>query len=502
MIVAAALAMAVAACHRPGPRLPRREIRLHLEAEPAHLNPLLSGDALSVKVTLGDVYEPLVTFSREGHVIPILAETWQRTDGDREWTFSLRKGVTWHDGAPLVVADVLFTFALLAPDKAPTPLSADFDDIESVEPLGSRGVRVRFRGFRVGRDRTLARVPILPAHVFRAAPAEALASHPQSRAPVGTGPFQLEGQVPGREIRLRRFSRYWGPAPRVDHVIYRIIPDRTQAVAQLEAGLIDMVAQVPAGEAEELARGGKLALLAYDAPTFLAVTWNCRKGPLADARARRALTQLLDRETIVREIFQGRARVQSGPWAPSDPSNDTRIAPWPHDPTAARKLLEEAGALPLSVRILYPQSSVKVERLATIWQEDARQVGVILILEPAPFDVVVKRAQAGDFDGVALSWLAEHEQDFFHKLHSSVVGEGNDAGIRDAEMDRLLEAVRTTPDPNARSHLARKLHARLHELQPMTIVVGDMRTALVSRRLRGVTPDGIFLPARHMFLSE
>lgn len=505
----------VVACHRP--RTPPGEVRLHLEAEPAHLNPLLGGDHLAMRVTLGDVYEPLWELDEAGRPRPVLAREWSAADDGREWTFTLREGVVWHDARPMSSDDVAFTFGLLAPGGLATPLASDFDDLTEVSALDGLTVHLRFGESRPGREAAIARVPILPRHVFGGA-ARTLAEHPASRAPIGTGPFRFVAWQRGREIRLERFERYWrrthedGGGAAVERVVYRIVPDRAQAIAQLRAGALDLLSHVPTADAEALARGGPFRSIAYDAPTFTAVTWNCRRGALGDPRVRRALTMLLDREAVVREIFRGKARVQSGPWPPGDPASDPEVMPWPFDPGRARALLDEARATGLRVTLSYPQGSTAVERVATLWREDARAAGVTIVLEPVPFDALLARGAAGDFDALVLSWAGVPGQDFFANFHSTQTpaserggaGGQNWGGFSDGIVDALLEALRRTRDAPRRIELMRRLHRRLHELEPITIVMGDVRTAIVSRRLRGVRlgPHDIGAAVRLMSIVE
>ena len=482
----AAVVLLLVACGSPAPV---GEVRLHLEAEPAHLNPLLGGDALGIRIALGDVVEPLWRVAEDGTLEPVLATSFTRSADDREWTFAIRQGVHWHDGRPLVVEDVMATLRRLLPGAPPTTLSADFDDLLAVEAVDARTVRLRFGGFRLGREESLARVPILPAHA---------ADEATLRAPIGTGPFAFDGWEPGREIRLRRFPDYWGRAPRVERVVYRIVPDRAQALAQLRAGQLDLLATATSAE---LADPGAARTMPYSLRSFSAVTWNTRRAPLGDARVRRALGHLVDRETIAREVMEGRARLQSGPWPPGDPAADPDVPPLAFDPAGARALLEAAGTPAPRVSIVYPATSRQTERVLTIWQADAARAGVTIALEPLPFAEVLRRAESGEFDGIAMSWIATREHDFFDTFHSSQTAARNHGAFADDEVDRLLEEIRGTIDAKGRAALEHRLHRRLAELQPMTILFGDVRAALVSPRLQGVVMGGFGAPARRMELA-
>ncbi len=471
------------ACGRAVP--PAREARLHLESEPPHLNPLLAGDALAVRVTLGDVYEPLWSVDpATDALVPALAETWWRSPDDRRWIVTLRGGVVWHDGHPFSADDVVSTWRLLR-DGAPSPLAADFDDAE-VTARDPRTVEFHFGRFRVGRDRNVARIPILPAHLLRATPPADLLSHPISRAPVGTGPFAFEAWDAGEAIRLRRWPRWWGPAPAVDRLVWRIVPDRDQALAQLQAGRLDAIFQVRAADAAALA-GDRFEVVEVDAQSFTAVTWNCRREPLSRPEVRRALTMLLDRDTVIREIYKGRARPISGPWVPIAPAYDPLIAPLPFDPDAASALLAAARVLAPRVTILIPAESRSVERITSIWQDDAGRAGVAMVVEAVPWAELLRRARAGDFDGVVHSWTTAPEQDFFQHFHTGQ--SENHGAISDPELDRLLETIQITDQRAPRLALEHQLHRRLHDLQPLTFISSDVRTAVLSRRLDSFLRD-------------
>jgi ABC-type transport system substrate-binding protein len=515
LVVAAATAAAgaAAACksgHAPAPPPPGAPdaapapvtLRIHLGAEPPHLNPLLSSDFTITQVALGDVYEPLYRLAGDGATVePILAERVDVSADEREWTFTLREGARWHDGRPLSAADVVYTLRLLAPGGAPAVIAADFDDVEAVTAVDARTVRVRFRGFRLGRRESFALVPVLPEHVFAATPAAELFAAPATRAPVGTGPYAFDAWEPGRELRLRRATTWRGPRPPADTVVYRVIGDRAQALAQLRAGELDLLLAVAPGPLlDEAAADARLRLVPYDFPYYLAARWSCRKGPLADARVRRALTMSLDRDAVVGKLLAGRGRVASAPWEPDDAAYDAAVTPWPFDPEGARRLLAEAGhPRGVTVRLLVPRGSATLERIATVWREDAARAGITLEIVPDP--AVIDRARSGAFEGAAYGWTTGPEQDLYHHFHSSQIGADNYGGCADAEVDRLLEAIRATPDAAARRALEHRLHARLHELEWVTVISVDVRTAVVGPRLAGVRPGTHGAPVRDMTVA-
>jgi len=497
------LLLALVACrgNRPAAADDALELRIHLPAEPAHLNPLLLSDTLITQVALGDVYEPLFTLDAHGAIVPVLAEHVEVSPDQAHFTFTLREGVRWHDGKPFGADDVVYTLRLLAPGGAPAVLAADFDDLRDVHATDKRTVTLDLGGFRLGRLESLALVPMLPAHVFAASRPADMLTHPATRAPIGTGPYAFVSWQSAHDIQLRRARTWRGPPPAAERIVYRIVPDRAQALAQLDSGDLHLLLALPAGPLlDEAAADQRVTLYPYEFPYYIAARWNCRgNGPLADARVRRALTMLLDRPTIVGTILGGRGRVASAPWQPDDAAYDGSVTPWPFDPDAARALLAEAGVPRLSVALLVPAGSATLGRVATIWQEDARRAGITLdVVEDA---AVMERARRGDFEGFAYGWTTGVEQDLYHHFHSSQAGADNYGACADAELDRLLAAVRTTPEHGARVELEHQLHRRLHELELVTVISVDVRTAVASKRLAGVHPGAHGTPARELSLT-
>ncbi|RMH40092.1 MAG: hypothetical protein D6689_14870 [Deltaproteobacteria bacterium] len=479
---------------------PDAELRVWLEAEPAHLNPLLA-DALAIRVALGDVYEGLLRRTATGEVEPCLAGSYRREVDDRgrtRWRFTLRSGVVFHDGAPLTAADVVFTYRLLVgPDRAPSAYASAVDDAVSIVAVDDRTVDFVFRGPRLGREQTFASVPVVSARAFAGVSPAAIASAPASRAPVGTGALRAVAWEPGERIVLERFDRYWGAPARARRIVYVIEPSRQRALAALAAGELDVAVQLPVDEAIAAA-GGAVRLFAYDAPAYLAAVWNVRRPALRDARVRRALCDLLDRRGVIEQVFRGYARPVDGPLGWTDASGKRAVnvpiaASFAAARRRARVALAAAGAGAPRVELLVPAESRTMRRIADIWAADARPLAHIDVAT-APYAAVIERARAGRFDAVLLAFSTGPDADHFDRFHSARAGETNYGGFADAQVDALLEQIRAAPDRAARAELERALAARLKQLQPYCFIATDRRVGLARADVGGivVTEDGLW----------
>lgn len=474
---------------------PDATITIRLEAEPVHLDPFLTADAVTARVALGDIYEGLLL-----QVTPTAEPTLglaSAVDVDptrTRWSFTIRDGVTWHDGKPLTPDDVVFTYRMLLSGSAGPPswLAADFGDLREVTASGHT-VTLTFAGFRPGRREALARVPILPRHVFPADPAEMLTA-PANRAPVGTGPLRWVSWQAGQGIELERYGGYWGTPARAAHIRYRVVTSREQVVAGLLDGTLDLAPRLPVDEAVSVAEAhSELALFASPQPAYLAAVYNLRRSALADVRVRRALTMLLDRPSLVTQIFHGYARVISGPFLPGGDREDAGLRPLPFDPAAAARLLEQArsgaGGAAIALTVLTPAGSRTMARIADIWAADAAPY-LTLTVAPLAYADLLARVREGRFDIALLAFTTGRDVDLYTRFHSAEIGGENYGGVSDPELDRALEGFRSEPDPAVRRGWQQRIARRLHQLQPYTFIVSDSRVGLVRRDIGGVGPAG------------
>ncbi len=488
---------AVTGPHEPaGPRDTGATIRIALEAEPAQLNPLVAGDAITQRVALGDIYEGLLC--RRGatsNTTPCLAESVTVGASGKRWTFRLRAGVRWHDGAPFTARDVTFTYDLLRARKVASWLASDVDDLVRVETSAdARVVRLYFRSSRPGRRNALARIPILPAHVWeRVAPAR-FRRAAVNRAPIGTGPLRFVAWKAGQSIELERWDGYWGKAAAAARIAYRIVPDRNRTINLLEASELDVAVQLPIDDALRVAaRRSDLAAFSYQTPAYLAAVYNLRNPALADVRSRRALTMLLDRGGVVDELFRGLARIVTGPLMLGSEGADPTIRPLPFAPKQAARLLAASGARGTQLELMVPGGSRTMARIADVWAEDARPY-MGLTVTAVPFIDMLARLRAGRFDIALMAFTTSRDVDLFTRFHSSQVGIENYGAVRDETLDRALVAVRAAASPAARAAAQRAVHARLHALQPYTFIASDTRAGVARRDIGGLGASGGAMP--------
>jgi peptide/nickel transport system substrate-binding protein len=458
----------------PGRPDPDGVVRIALEAEPATLDPFVAADGVTARL-LRDVYEGLLCPGEAPAAppVPCLATAVRISDDGRTWRFALRPGVRFHDGTAVTAGDAAFAFERLRGAER-SYLAAELDDLASVAVAAGELVLV-FRAARPDRAGAIARVPILPRAL-----AEREAA-PLARAPVGTGPLRVTAWRPGESIELARWPGAWRGPSASAKVVHVVVADRADALRRLARAELDVVMQVPIDEAVRFSdehRG--VSRFGYLQPAYVAAVLNARRPALATVESRRGLASLLDGATVRRTILGGAPAI-TGPFPPGDAGIDPAVAAIRFDRALAAKLLPR----PPRVRLLVPQGSRAMARIADVWASDARGVADIAV-EEVPFADLIARLREGRFDAALTSMTTGPELDLWPRLHSRAPRDEAWSGLRDAELDRLLDAVRAEPDLDRRADLRRALHRRIAALVPMVFIAADARVGLAAGDVGGL----------------
>ncbi|MGD9688551.1 MAG: ABC transporter substrate-binding protein [Phycisphaerales bacterium] len=486
-----------------------------LEGDPVCITPLVSRTSYARRVVelvcegLAD-YHP-ATLALRGR----LAEAWQ-FDASGEGCrlrVRIRDEARFSDGSPVTAADVVWTFeeVVLNPLVEGVGARAELGELREVKALGERVVEFEFSGRTFTLEALVLTQPVLPRGYYgQFTPARLMRSTGLLR---GSGPYRLKvegdagsGGAAGDEwkkdtpVVLERNERYWGPRPALDRIRFTSARD---PVARLEAyrrGEADMVtpssAQMSALQADE-AFGKSHRLLSWlDAFKGLnAIAWQCgTRGsgagtPFADARVRRAMTMLLDREMMLRVFYQGQGELASGPFNPRSPMSSPTLKPMPFDPEGAQALLAEAGWRDRDGDgVLEDEQGRRFEfeftRLAS--QESDRLTAAYLVDQCAKAKIICRDnpvadsaagqiVQTHEFDAVRWSnRFFSPEPDPMAYWHSASIaaasGGRNFCGWTSDEADRLIETGRRELDAAARRAVWTRLEELIAREQPWTFI--------------------------------
>jgi len=476
--------------------------------EPETLNPLCCFDTTGGGV-LQLVMEPLA--KRDLWTLewmPCLATSWETSDDGLSYTFHLRRGVTWQDGSPFTADDVLYTYERINRDPdVKTMAKADWVDCGSCEVLDDYAVRFRWKKPYFLAFGLCAGLNPVSRHAFgNATGADFNNHHTQGRTPTGTGPYRVTAWETARRIVIERNEGYWGDKPFFRQISILFVAE-PQALFQLfKKGEIDVASLSPL---QWVKQSGSTSFerhfikVRMPSAGFNFIVWNTERVWFTDKRVRRAMTHLVDREKIRDTINYGFGYVISGPVYPWSPAYDKTIEPWPYDPEAARRLLDEAGwadhdgdgirdKLVDGKRVKFEfefLASGTTSDIATILKEELRKVGIKMSVRHLEWAVYLTHLFERTFDATSVGDAMGIDIDYYLMWHSAEADKkygANYSNFRNAEADALIEQIRATLDADERIPLYHRFHQILHDEQPFTFLFSGEQLQAYSRRLINV----------------
>jgi len=356
-------------------------ITIGLQLEPATLDPTASPEGPIQTVLLYNIVEPLIKIDADGQLVPLLAESWDVSDDGLTYTFTLRQGVTFHDGADFTAEDVVFSLDRARGEDIEHPFKAHLAPVATVTALDDFTVEIVLTDFSANFLFFMAQSAGM---IFDESDIGALAE-----APVGTGPFTFQEWVRGDHITVAANDDYWGDAALLDEITYRYIEDPNALTNAMLAGDIQVMAGVSAPETLDVfaAEPDKFNVAVGTTNGEVTMSLNNRGGALADVRVRQALSYAINRQDIIDGAYFGYGSLTGTFAVPTDPYYVDLTGRYPFDPDQARTLLADAGfgdGLTISMKLPPPSYA---RRSGEIIQSQLADVGVNLEIENVEWGV-------------------------------------------------------------------------------------------------------------------
>jgi peptide/nickel transport system substrate-binding protein len=486
-----------------------------------HLNGLVSAERHSQEAGRTLLFLPLLRYDADLDLEPVLAESWELF-GDTAVVFRLRGDVRWHDGTPTTARDVEFTFRRATDPATGYPNAAYFTHWTDVEVVDSLTVRFRFDPHA----EPLAGIPffpIMPRHLLDSIPADRMRQAEFNRRPVGNGPFRLVEHRPNERWVFEAnpdFPAALGGAPHVDRIVWRVVPEATAQIAELQTGAADLALNPRADQVRDLAVGG-LRIIEKPGRQYSFIAWNGRRPPLDDPRVRRALTMGVDRRRIVESIRAGFGEPAIGPIGPHHWSADPVLEPLPFDTAAARALLRQAGiedrngdgvlelpdGSPFGIELKLPAGSAVNRDIGELVRNDLAALGVRFTTRPVEFATMISDATSAqrNFDAIVLAWEADFRvelRDLFHSGRRD--GAYQFAGYANPEVDALIDRSAVEADRATAGPMLRRLQQILRDEQPWMFLYYYPDVFLARDRVRDLDMDvrGIFVNATRWWVPR
>jgi peptide/nickel transport system substrate-binding protein len=296
---------------------------------------------------------------------------------------------------------------------------------------------------------------------------------------------------------------YYQGRPHLDRVVFRVIPDETTRLVELDTGGIDLLPTVPTSDQARLARDPRLRVWKYPGRDYVYVGWNLLNPIFQNKAVRHALTMATDRQGIIDGLRFGLGDLCTGPIVPTSWAYNPDIQPYPFDPERARELLAQTGwrdsdgdglldkeGQPFAFAMKIITDNQISEEISTVMQEAFKQLGIRMTIHSVEWNVFLKQTQAKEFDACILAWRGGFVINPTAVWHSkSIQGKYNYISYANAEVDELIEKGRLTVDREEAKLIWRRFQEIIAEEQPYTFLYVAQDCQAIHRRFRGVHMD-------------
>ena len=453
------------------------------------------------------VYDNLVVFNEDLEPEPCLAESWETSKDGLEWTFHLRKGVTFHDGSPVNAQAVKFSFERALDPSSAGAVRSLFSQIELISVIDDYTVRFT------------TKEPFGPMLNYMAHGLAGIVSPSAVKKwgadyrlhPVGAGPYEVKEFVPNEKVVLQRNEDYWGKKPKIAQITFIPVPEDGTRVMMLEKGQVTSIVPVPVNSLERLENNKSVEVLSKPIITMMYVGFNLNKDIFRDIRVRQALTHAVDREALVSRLMLGHALVGDSPLAQKT-FGYYGVPAYQYDPKAARTLLAEAGwkdtdgdgvldkggvSLRFSLwtpQDLYTKDVLLAQTIQAWWRALGADVELRKIESAAWYDTLKAPESEAPYDAFLWS-LTPSTGDGYQQLVELVKSDvdpskpplaWNLTHYKNPEVDSLIFEAGSTTDPAARGVALRKAQEIVVQDAPLVFLYSLKQLVGVRSELKGV----------------
>lgn len=428
-------------------------------------NPVTTSAATSGQIVLRQLYDPLVIEGADGEAIPFLLESFSPNDDYTEWTFTLRPGITFHDGLPVDSAALVRHLEELG-NATLSRLAIEEAEIQSFEAIDDLSVKVTL-------GKTFVDFPLgfTSAGGFLGSPAMHDLGTDSARNPIGTGPFMLEEWVEHEVTRLVRNPNYWRTdaegrqLPYLDAIEFRPFEDDEIRFNALRSGDVDASVDNGGRRVEEYNENFKAYWQGEQYSATTSVLMNTTRPPFDNVEFRRALAQCIDRQTLNSVLWDGQPPA-TGPFSPGTPGYLEDSGFPDYDPDAGRAVIQRLGAPSFDIiTTVTTLDLLQAELLVQMWGECGLDVGINQMLQTE----AVTTAVFGNFSVfIAVNhsgYSLAMERFWWHSGYSPPppVPAINFGRIVDPRIDAALDEVITTDDEERQREIAEEVNRAFAE---------------------------------------
>src|SRR5690625_4144483 len=473
------------------------------------LDPHGNNDVPSSNVR-NNIYESLTYLDGDMEVQPRLATEWEEID-DTTWEFTLKEGVTFHDGTEFNAEVVKANLERDIDPAVASPRMFLYEMVTGVEAVDEYTVQITLEypfapilahlahdaGGMISKDVIDADYEAalsdageeMSVDEYYELREEGGEEHEEiadaiteetgnyiADNPVGTGPFEFESRAAGEEVVLANNGDYHDEenAAQLDTVTFKVVPETAARLAEIETGASHIAGGAEPTNIDRMEQHDATEVDLTPSLGLSYVGFNVEKEPLDDPLVRQAISYAIDREAIIEGIYEGVGTPAEGPLAPGVFGYDEDVSGITYDLDRAKELMEEAGQEDgFEIEILTNDQPQRVDT-AIYMQEALAELNIDVSVQQLEWGAYLETTAQGDHDMFVLGWstvTGDADYGMYALLHSSMHGDpGNRSFLSNDNVDELLEAGRTETDPDARQEIYSELQEELVDVAPMIYI--------------------------------
>lgn len=490
------------------------------QSDIGQLIPILNETSADSAV-IGNLEFPLIDneFDCSLKKLPGLAKTWEWSEDGKTLRMELRDDIKWEDGTPVTAEDIAFTYDLVADPSVKSPR---LQFVERLEPdarpkiVDPTHIEWHF-ATAYDRDTQVSHVSLglVPKHVFGDADRGTLRGHPKHNEPLSYGPFRLAKWEPNQRLVLEPNPNFTGPDTYKAHlsrVIFRVIPEYSARLIELEAGKIDLMEGLLVADADRIREEHpniRLVRKGWRAEDYIG--WNLSNPLFQDVRVRRALAMATDIEGMIEKVLTSKsgekyAKPAIGTITPAlcGVHNDD-VKPLPYDPEAAKALLTEVGwkdtdndgvldmnGQKLAFKLTTNTGNKRRADVAARFQDDMKKVGIEVNIEKIESNSFFADLRERKFEAALSGWSAGlfvDPSDVWHCDTPEKKSEFNFTGYCNPEVDKLIDQGLATSNPKDSAPLWRDFQAKVYEDQPYLFLWWQDEIVAIDNRFQNTRID-------------
>jgi peptide/nickel transport system substrate-binding protein len=441
--------------------------------------------AIGAAAQVGDV---LLRLDEKFNIVPWLIKSWEFTDSGKTLVLTIRDGVKMHDGNTMTAEDVRFSIERF---RKYSVGAAALSPVTELKTLDDKRVALTCKAPFAPLLATLTYTTIA---IYSKAAVEKWGDNDFGLHVSGPGPYKMTEFKAGDRMVLEAFDDYWAGKPAIKTITFRMIPEMSSRILGLESGDLDLIDAIAPQDADRLAKNTKLQVINPPSAGLTRIFFNTQKGPLTDKRVRQALNYAVDKESIVKNIFLGKATVGHS-WAPEGVFGYTgEYDVYKYDPAKAKALLAEAGATNLKFTLMHsPGRYLLSTEVSEAIKAQLAQVGVtmeIQNMEWGAFSTATKLPLTDTVSYASFQWwrsingdadsaIADYASKFFPPGN-------NTPFLKSDAYDKLYDAEQVEQDKTKREQMLKDMQKILMDEAPGLILYMQPNLWAAKSNLSGI----------------